>query len=546
MKKCLIILTIAALATMAQAQSFTIVQIPDTQFYSQDYPATFTAQTQWIVDNKTSQNIAFVTHMGDVTNVGTDTTQWARAQTSMNLLNGVVPYSTCFGNHDVYWDSTGGAGIANCKAYFGDVVHQGGSTYGGSSPSGLAFFQTFSAGAFTMLNINLPFDPSPAEESWANGVLAAHRGLPTILSTHDYMNVDGTRSSAGNDIWTNVVNNNPQIFMTLAGHNHGESQLLSTDAAGNKVAQVLTDFQDYPNGGNGYLRTITFNPTAGQVQMKVYSPTLHQSMTDSASQYAYNASFNATTNSISLLGVAPTPIPAGSLSGTYSQNFDTDLGTTGTALPTGWTVKGLAGSNSTFVSASPITAAAIAAATTGTQTLGVWNQGASVPKAQDTAYNVGVSSSSTDRSLAMSPTSDAGTVLTLAMVNNTGAPVSQVRVKFDMKVMALGSTGGTEATELPGLSFFYSTDGTTWTGVDSMKLTNTTLNEVGHADGIINFANGVPTGGNFFFAWADDNNIPNSPDQIFGLDNVSVQAVPEPVTLSLLAIGGLAMLRRRK
>jgi hypothetical protein len=31
-----------------------------------------------------------------------------------------------------------------------------------------------------------------------------------------------------------------------------------------------------------------------------------------------------------------------------------------------------------------------------------------------------------------------------------------------------------------------------------------------------------------------------------GLDNVSLTAVPEPMTLSLLALGGLAMLRRRR
>src|SRR5690349_13127930 len=46
---------LAVLAPMARAQSdFTIIALPDTQYYSEDYPATFTAQTQWIVNNQSA------------------------------------------------------------------------------------------------------------------------------------------------------------------------------------------------------------------------------------------------------------------------------------------------------------------------------------------------------------------------------------------------------------------------------------------------------------------------------------------------------------
>ncbi len=50
---------------------FTIVALPDTQNYSQSYPQIFTSQTQWILSNQASQNIAFVAHEGDITNNGT-------------------------------------------------------------------------------------------------------------------------------------------------------------------------------------------------------------------------------------------------------------------------------------------------------------------------------------------------------------------------------------------------------------------------------------------------------------------------------------------
>ena len=48
---------------------FTVVALPDTQFYSESYPATFKAQTQWIVDNRVAENIVYVAHEGDIVNV---------------------------------------------------------------------------------------------------------------------------------------------------------------------------------------------------------------------------------------------------------------------------------------------------------------------------------------------------------------------------------------------------------------------------------------------------------------------------------------------
>ena len=65
------------------------------------YPAIFTSQTNWIVNNRSSRNIAFVTHLGDVVNNGDSSTQWANAVTSMNILDASgIPYGVTVGNHD--------------------------------------------------------------------------------------------------------------------------------------------------------------------------------------------------------------------------------------------------------------------------------------------------------------------------------------------------------------------------------------------------------------------------------------------------------------
>lgn len=72
-------------------ENFTIVVLPDTQGYTQDYPWLFDNQTQWIVDNKEALNIVFVTHLGDLVNSYGNITQWEYANCSMSKLCDNVP-----------------------------------------------------------------------------------------------------------------------------------------------------------------------------------------------------------------------------------------------------------------------------------------------------------------------------------------------------------------------------------------------------------------------------------------------------------------------
>ena len=64
----------------------------------------------------------------------------------------------------------------------------------------------------------------------------------------------------------------------------------------------------------------------------------------------------------------------------------------------------------------------------------------------------------------------------------------------------------------------------------------------------------VAAGGTVYLRWVDDNGAPTSPDQILGLNNVSISAliapVPEPASLALM-LGGMGLLgslmtRRRR
>ena len=54
---------------LSQDEDFTIIVIPDTQFYSSSMnggsPEIFEAQVRWIVENRDSLNVVFVTQLGD-------------------------------------------------------------------------------------------------------------------------------------------------------------------------------------------------------------------------------------------------------------------------------------------------------------------------------------------------------------------------------------------------------------------------------------------------------------------------------------------------
>jgi predicted MPP superfamily phosphohydrolase len=91
---------------------FTIVVLPDTQFYADtrlklsskwghgDLRRYFFEQTLWVRDNRERLNIAFLAHEGDIVQADAPE-EWEIAKEAMSILNGKVPYSMCLGNHDM-------------------------------------------------------------------------------------------------------------------------------------------------------------------------------------------------------------------------------------------------------------------------------------------------------------------------------------------------------------------------------------------------------------------------------------------------------------
>lgn len=338
-----VLAAVVAAATPAFADTFTIAVIPDTQNYT-DYTnrtnaaaqQQFLNETNYLTNNKTALNLAFVTHVGDVVQHGDlqgsgDVLdgEWVRAQTAMNVLSTAgVPFGLSPGNHDYdnYSHTSGSrplAGSVKWNQYFGSnsSYFSGQAWYGGSFNNGMDSYQTFSAGGKTYMNLSLEMLPTNEAIAWAQGVINAHPGVPTMITTHDFLNYTnvtsgtanysqprnndlstyfpGTDNNTPDQLWTKLITGNDQIFMVVSGHTWGgtdssgvsnpENLRIDNNSFGHPVYQVLSDYQGNTfsyytatgvytpgqyTGGEGWLRLMTFDTDANIIHFQTYSPTL--------------------------------------------------------------------------------------------------------------------------------------------------------------------------------------------------------------------------------------------------------------------------------
>jgi pimeloyl-ACP methyl ester carboxylesterase/predicted MPP superfamily phosphohydrolase len=262
-------------------ENFTIVALPDTQFYSESYPEVFDNQTEWIASNADSQNVVFVTHEGDIVNVNT-IAQWENANRSLSKLDGHAPWAVLPGTHD-----GNPSNLANYNTYFNFNRFSGEAWYGGAYLNNNAnSYELFSGGNDDYLIFHFQQSPSDSVLAWANTTIASCPNRRVLVTTHDYLNVDGSRTSVGDRIWQKfVAPNADRVFLVLCGHMHAENRRSDT-VNGHTVYQLLADFQEgYPNGGNGWLRILDFRPAEDRIYVKTYSPYVNQYQTDGNSQF---------------------------------------------------------------------------------------------------------------------------------------------------------------------------------------------------------------------------------------------------------------------
>lgn len=311
-----LVFTFLISAGVASAEQIALV--PDTQAYTQNtaHHPLLLSQTSWIADNSETENLALISHVGDIVSFGGSVEpddQWRFADQAFSALDGSVPMSFVYGNHDfdVFSDSSGGS--TRAQSWFGASRYEKYDWFGGSSPDGENFYQYFNIGDQRLLHVGIKFAPDEVTLSWAANLIRGIN-LPTVLTTHAYLTDAGMSRrgnrviSAGRDrfgefIWERLVRSTDQIFMVLGGHNHagenvtvsgeysedGEYHQVSRNDAGREVWELLANYQDYPNGGDGWLQLIDLDPEAGRISVRTYSPFLEKYQEDAMSRYELQA-----------------------------------------------------------------------------------------------------------------------------------------------------------------------------------------------------------------------------------------------------------------
>ncbi len=276
----LLSLTLAMPAVAAEPPDFSIVLVPDTQNYSEKFPDTYLAQTQWIRDVAAERRVEFAIHLGDIVQVAERENEWQIADQAHRLLDGRVPYSVLPGNHD---GAPGETLLYN--KYFSPERFAGQSWYGGNKDgTNDNNYCRFVARGMRFLVLSLEFDPKEEVLQWASDVVAAHGDDRVIVATHSYMTPKG-RNGTGNRIWEQLVRKHENIFMVIGGHVLGVAHQVSINDAGRNVHEILCDYQGFPNGGDGWLQTLRFVPAEDKVYVAAYSPVLDEH--NDAAQHTY-------------------------------------------------------------------------------------------------------------------------------------------------------------------------------------------------------------------------------------------------------------------
>jgi hypothetical protein len=295
---------------------FTVAVVPDTQFASRSHAAMLSTQMRWLAAHRARESLAMVLQEGDVVDDLTQSSQWATAHRYYGYLDGKVPFVVA-GNHDqedlrhthrpyVKQPAAFNRFVAGFQDYRVDGAYRPGdyrNTY-----------RLFSAGGVPMMVLNLDFGAADPVLVWAGRVLDAHPSRHVLLLTHDYLGTDnawrGTthlddptlphHHAAGlNDgvqIWQKLVRRHPNVQLTLNGHvvqtvgptePWAVGRLVSQDDAGRSVYQVLTNFQTYSPGGQGYLRLFRFYPAQRRVEALTYSPYTHTYLRDDRNRFGF-------------------------------------------------------------------------------------------------------------------------------------------------------------------------------------------------------------------------------------------------------------------
>ncbi len=195
-------------------------------------------------------------------------------------------------------------GLDNFRRVFGEDTDffKDRPWYVASYRGGANSAQRFDAGGYAFLHFALEMSPGDDVLRWVERVMQKYPGLPTIVTTHDYLNVRGERApyplidlalidpdfhNNAEQLWDELLRRHDQIFLVLCGHHHGQSFRLDLNDAGNPVYQILADYQSRGQAGldagrtrrtglgDGWLRLMRFDFGGDEARIRVRTYSSH-------------------------------------------------------------------------------------------------------------------------------------------------------------------------------------------------------------------------------------------------------------------------------
>ncbi|MFT3970683.1 MAG: metallophosphoesterase [Micropruina sp.] len=277
-------------APAGNAEEFTVAVIPDTQQETwTDADTRFRNRSQWLVDNSAGYNLKFATHIGDVVNWGNVApAQFTRAKNGLAPLNGKIPYSLTIGNHDTGAVCAGGSACPGVSASVSvrdttafnaafkasDFADVRGAYEAGKVDN---TYSTFTAGGEKWMVLNLELWPRQGAIDWAKRVVASNADHNVIVSTHSYLEADGSIGTSNGGygatspkyLFDNLIKVYPNIRVVVSGHVGGGASRVDTGVNGNKILSLL---QCYHSRTTNPVRMLKFDVAKGTITNWVYAP----------------------------------------------------------------------------------------------------------------------------------------------------------------------------------------------------------------------------------------------------------------------------------
>ncbi|GAA1734184.1 hypothetical protein GCM10009746_15700 [Microbacterium paludicola] len=314
---------------------FSIAHFTDTQYLSEGaveqeteaeraiWKKAYGDVTRWIADNAEERRIKYVAHTGDITenNIRVPRTEAelqqvigefeVSSENQKTLDDAGVTNQVIAGNHDNRSGTeTGPEALYN--QYYGpdryEALDDGwiDADYGGPWREGdnQNNYTLFSAGGIDFVSVGLSYGVTKEEAAWADSIFARYPERNGILLSHDYLAAstqeDGRNawfaSPDGPMLYKTIVEDNPNVFLILAGHVHGVGTNVKPQVGevGHGVVELLADYQNYTVSaeelglteaggyaptdqlrfGASYLRLLQFDVDRGEMMIDTYSPLL--------------------------------------------------------------------------------------------------------------------------------------------------------------------------------------------------------------------------------------------------------------------------------